>query len=275
MRRALCAHVLRDAAHGRDAGPADGRWAKAGRRAGTVAVAEFAEVKRRVVSTGSTEIDKKMGGGIPEGSLILIEGSSNAGKSVVTQQLLSGALNSGASCVLYTTENTPRSLFRQMHSLNLDILDFYLMGLFNMYPVPAAMSPDAATMAFNKLLDHIASLRGKFDVIFIDSMTSFVSQMPEAATLQFLTAIKHFVDDNMTVFFTLHTFAFDEGMFMRIRSLCDAHLRLRVEEMGEKLVKVLEVAKVRGAAKTTGNIISFDVEPGLGMKIIPISRAKA
>ena len=236
---------------------------------------EETEVKRRVVSTGSSEIDKKMGGGIPEGSLILIEGSSNSGKSVVTQQLLYGALNSGARCVLYTTENTPRSLFRQMDSLSLGILDFYLLGSFNVYPVPAAMSPETASTAFNKLLDHIGSLRGKFDIIFIDSMTSFVSQMPESATLQFLTAIKNFVDDNMTVFFTLHTFAFDEAMFMRIRSLCDAHLRLRVEEMGEKLVKVLEVAKVRGAAKTTGNIISFDVDPGLGMKIIPISKAKA
>lgn len=30
--------------------------------------------ERRIISTGSTEIDKKMGGGIPEGSLILIEG---------------------------------------------------------------------------------------------------------------------------------------------------------------------------------------------------------
>ena len=40
------------------------------------------DVKRRVISTGNVEIDKKLGGGIPEGSLILIEGSSNAGKSV-------------------------------------------------------------------------------------------------------------------------------------------------------------------------------------------------
>lgn len=236
---------------------------------------EDVEVKRRVISTGSSEIDKKMGGGIPEGSLILIEGSSNAGKSVVTQQLLYGALNSGARCVLYTTENTPRSLFRQMQSLSLDILDFYLLGSFNAYPVPAAMSPESANTAFHKLLDHMSGLRGKFDVVFIDSLTSFVAQMPESATLQFLTAVKGLVDENMTIFFTLHTFAFDEAMFMRIRSLCDAHLRLRVEEMGDKLVKVLEVAKVRGADKTTGNIISFDVDPGLGMKIIPISKAKA
>ncbi len=231
--------------------------------------------KARVISTGSLEIDKKMGGGIPEGSLILIEGSSNAGKSVVTQQLIYGALSSGGRCVLYTTENTPRSLLRQMQSLNLDVLDFYLLGALNIYPVPAAMSPESASTAFHKLLRHIESLRADFDIIFIDSMTSFVSQMPEAATLQFLTSIKDFVDDNMTIFFTLHTFAFDEAMFMRIRSLCDAHLRLRVEEVGDRLLKVLEVAKVRGATKTTGNIITFDVDPGLGMKIIPVSKAKA
>ena len=58
----------------------------------------------------------------------------------------------------------------------------------------------------------------------------------------------------------------------RVRSMCDAHLRLRTEQVGDLLVKVLEVAKVRGAELSTGNIISFDVEPNLGMRIIPISR---
>jgi flagellar protein FlaH len=176
---------------------------------------------------------------------------------------------------LYTTVNTARSLFRQMSSLSLDVLDFYLLGALNVYPVPAAMTPEAATVAFHKLLDHFKELQGRFDVVFIDSMTSFVSQVPEASTLQFLTAIKGFVDDNMTILFTMHSHAFEEAMFMRIRSMCDAHLKLRTEEMRDQLMKVLEVAKVRGAEKTTGNIISFDVEPGLGMRIIPVSSAKA
>ncbi len=239
------------------------------------AAAEVVEGARRVVSTGSSEIDKKLGGGIPEGSLILIEGSSNAGKSVVTQQLTYGALNSGFKAVMYTTENTPRSLFRQMASLSLDITDFYLLGAFNVYPVPAAMDPDAAATAFHKLLAHLRQLQGRFDVVFIDSMTSFVSQVPEGQTLSFLTSVKEYVDQNMTIFFTLHSHAFEEAMFMRIRSLCDAHLKLRTEEMRDTLMKVLEVAKVRGAEKTTGNIVSFDVEPGLGMRIIPVSSAKA
>ena len=230
---------------------------------------------RRVVSTGSNEIDKKMGGGIPEGSLILIEGSSNAGKSVITQQLIHGALNGGFRCVLYTTENTPRSLFRQMGSLSLDVTDYFLLGALNVYPVHAAMTPEAADTAFAKIIQHIGMLHGRYDCIFIDSLTSFVSQVPESHVLSFLSNVKEYVDENMTVFFSMHSHAFDEAMFMRIRSLCDAHLRLRTEEVRDQLMKVLEVAKVRGAEKSTGNIVNFDVEPGLGMRIIPVSSAKA
>ena len=40
-------------------------------------------------------------------------------------------------------------------------------------------------------------------------------------------------------------------------------------------MKVLEVAKIRNAEKTTGNIVTFDIEPGMGINIIPISKAKA
>jgi flagellar protein FlaH len=233
------------------------------------------ETKRRVISTGSVEIDKKMGGGIPEGSLILIEGQSNAGKSVVTQQFIDGALNSGFRCVLYTTENTTRSLFRQMQSLALDVSDFFLLGSFNVYPVPAAMSPEDAALAFDRMIEHFSQLEGRYDIVFFDALTSFVSQVPESATLSFLSKVKEYCDRNMTIFFTIHSHAFEESMFIRMRSLCDAHLRLRVEEMRDTLMKVLEVAKVRGAEKTTGNIVSFDVEPSLGMRIIPVSTAKA
>jgi flagellar protein FlaH len=62
---------------------------------------------------------------------------------------------------------------------------------------------------------------------------------------------------------------------MRIRSICDAHLRVRVEEIGAQLMKALEVAKVRGATKQTGNIVNFDIEPHVGIRIIPVTRAKA
>jgi flagellar protein FlaH len=72
----------------------------------------------------------------------------------------------------------------------------------------------------------------------------------------------------------IHSHAVDLDLLVRIQSLCDAHLRLRTENAGSKLIKIMEVAKIRGASKNTGNIISFEIEPGIGMRIIPISKAQ-
>ena len=40
------------------------------------------------------------------------------------------------------------------------------------------------------------------------------------------------------------------------------------------MLKMLEVTKVRGGGSTTGGIISFDVEPGWGMRVVPINKVK-
>jgi flagellar protein FlaH len=45
----------------------------------------------KIISTGNDELDKKMGGGIPLGTLTLVEGQSNSGKSVLTRSKCSGA----------------------------------------------------------------------------------------------------------------------------------------------------------------------------------------
>jgi flagellar protein FlaH len=154
------------------------------------------------------------------------------------------------------------------------VTDHFLLGKLNVYPVTSALTAEQSMDAFNRLLEHMAR-RPAYDIAIMDSLTSFVSHLPENETLSFFTNCKQVCDRNKTLFVTLHSYAFDESMFIRIRSICDAHLRLRIEEVGEQLVKVLQVAKIRGAEKTTGNIVSFDVEPGLGMRIVPITKAKA
>jgi flagellar protein FlaH len=73
----------------------------------------------------------------------------------------------------------------------------------------------------------------------------------------------------------MHSYAFSETMFIRIRSISDAYIRLRVREVAGQLLKEMEVVKIRGAEQSTGNVIAFDVEPSLGMRIIPMTRAKA
>ncbi|HEX77526.1 MAG TPA: AAA family ATPase [Dehalococcoidia bacterium] len=227
-----------------------------------------------VISTGNSEIDKKMGGGIPLGSLTIIEGQSGAGKSVLSQQMVWGSLNDKFRTLFYTTENTVRSLIKQMESLSLDISDQLLLDWLRIYPIQATRARLTASEVFRILLRSIQR-HEPFKLVVIDSLTTFVTHTSVEETISFFEECKNLCNQGKTIIATAHSYAFQESTLIRIRSLCDAHLRLRIEEVGDQLVKVLEVAKVRGADKSTGNIISFDVEPGIGMRIIPVSKAKA
>ena len=99
-----------------------------------------AKKKARVISTGNPEIDKRLGGGVPLGSMTLVEGESDSGKSVLVQQMIWGSVYDGVEVVLYTTENTVKSFVRQMSSLSLEVSDFMLLGKLRVYPITASKS---------------------------------------------------------------------------------------------------------------------------------------
>ena len=229
---------------------------------------------KEVLTSGNREMDGKMGGGIPAGSLTLIEGGNDTGKSVLTQQLMWGALQQGFSLATYTTENTIKSLLKQMDSLSLDVSDYFVFGKLQIYPIHLEGVEWTGGVPF---LDYIATyVKAKpMEVILIDSLTVFVSDSSDAAILNFFTSCKKICDSGKTILITAHTFAFGEEVLTRVRSICDGHISLKKEEVGDRLVRTMEVAKIRGAQKTTGNVVAFEVEPAFGLRIIPISRVKA
>ena len=231
-------------------------------------------IKKDVISTGHPEIDRKLGGGIPIGSLILVEGQSDAGKSVLCQQMIWGSLNNKFKVILFTTENTVKSLVTQMESLGLDILDHLLLGWFKIYTMKPSQVKASAHDTFESILETMERYEG-YHLLIIDSLTPIVSQASGGETLVYFEHCKALCDKGKTIINVTHTYAFELDFLIRIRSACDAHFKLLIEKVGDKLVKTLEVAKIRGAAQTTGNILTFDVEPEVGMKIMPVSRAKA
>ena len=127
------------------------------------------------ISTGSAEIDKKMGGGIPIGSLTLIEGQSDAGKSVLAQHLPFGSLGADVGAVYYTTENTVKSLLAQMTSLGLDVVDNFLVDRLRIYPLHISAREIDSADAFMRLSRHMESLSDTFKVILVDSVTNIVT----------------------------------------------------------------------------------------------------
>ena len=226
------------------------------------------------ITTGTIELDRRLGGGIPYITVMLIEGQDASGKSTFAQQFIWGTLNSGQKACIYTTEQNVHSFLRQMESLGQDLTDYFLLNEIQVFPISASgdmSDPDAILDTLTRHIDAQVEPR----MIVIDSITTFVSRAGGDQIQNFFSELKRICMRGQVIACTVHENAFDEEYVLRVRSICDAYLRLRVSASGTNLIKTLEVAKIRGAELRTGNITGFEVEPGLGIRIIPVSRAQA
>lgn len=235
---------------------------------------ELEDRQFEVISAGAEDVDRTLGGGIPYRTLMLIEGQSASGKSTLAQQLVWGALGSGEKAAVYTTEQTVHSFLRQTTSLGLDVRDYFLMDLLHIYPISIAPDAAAPEVLFEELRRHIMNQKDS-RVILVDALSTFVSSTGGDQIQGFFNGCKSLCDEGKVVICTVHTDAFDPSILTRVRSICDAHLRLEVGKVGGRLQKTIEVAKIRGADSSTSNISGFEIDPGLGIRIVPISIARA
>jgi len=235
---------------------------------------EEEEQRQRLISVGVMDIDKRLGGGLPPSSLTLVEGDPDAGKSIVVQQLTYGALKEGFNASLFLSESNSRAFLEQMDGLGMSSLDYYLVGRLALYQGNLRVSKEAADNILRRLLRHIEA-SDKRDLFIVDSITPLLFQFDEHYVLSFLANCKELSELGRTIIVTLHSYAIGEALRFRAGSIVDAHLRLRIEELGKQLVRTLEVSKIRGAAKTADNAVSFTVQPGMGLKSVPISKTKA
>ena len=162
----------------------------------------------------------------------------------------------------------------QMDSLSLFTLDHFLTDRFRIYPVTLESNLRQGKQRFLFIAEHLRNLPKRFSLLIVDSVTLLVAHSNPVAVMDFFWACKRLCDEGRTVILVAHSYAFEEEMLSRSRSLCDAHFRLRLEQIGDKMAKIMEVLKVRGADRPTGEVVTFEIEPKTGMRIIPLSKAK-
>ncbi|WP_448605136.1 ATPase domain-containing protein [Thermoflexus hugenholtzii] len=239
-----------------------------------------AEVKN-VIKTGNEELDRRIGG-IPVPSLMLIEGPSGSGKSVFVQQVCYGALSMGLRTHYFTTENTITSFLEQMESLNFTVMNpHYLSGALTVHSINAKAVEWTRELAHTSL-DFMLMLtkelveRLKREVIIVDNISHFLVMADEFKILDFFTNLKDFVDEKkISVILTVHPHVLNKDLLVRVRSVCDGNIHFSIKDMGEQVIRVLKVMKMRGASKKIDSLIGFVVDPAFGLKILPISLAKA
>jgi len=243
-------------------------------RQGTASSQKTSHEPQMSIKTGSTVMDQKLRGGIPLGSLTLIEGSPSAGKSVLCQHLAYEAIKGGQGVAYFTSDTTPNNLVAQMGSIGLDVSGYLKEGKFRIYPLeePAVGGDPERLMALLSL--DIERLPRKYKVVFLDAITTLASYSGHRAILGLFSYCKRLCGSGRAIILVAHSYAFDDSMLLRLRAMCDAHLKLGIESLGAKLVKTLEVQKMHGAELNTDNMVSFEIESGVGIRIVPGTKVR-
>jgi circadian clock protein KaiC len=137
-----------------------------------------------VHSTGVARLDDLLGGGLDGGAATLLLGATGTGKSSVTMQCATAALQRGQSVAVYLFDERPPTWFQRSDQLGFPLRQAVAQGTLILEQIdPAEMSPGQFAQAVqHAVTQHAVSL------IIIDSLSGYVHAMPNE---HFLTLHMH------------------------------------------------------------------------------------
>ena len=230
-----------------------------------------------ILKLNNPELDRKMGG-LPLPSLTLVEGANDSGKTIIIQQITYGALVANKKVLYITTEDTAKGLVNNMERLNWNIIDHYLTGRFKvttMNTMNMNWTEEVSKYYLIALTNFIKQRGRNYDIIIIDSLTHLLTHASDNDVMEFFSTCRYIVDQmERTFIMSMHPYAINQELLVRLRTFCDGHLILEIKSFRDRTALTINVAKLKGATRSVSETISFEVSPAYGIKILPFSSTK-
>lgn len=139
--------------------------------------------KRTQLTSGLSELDTLLGGGLEEGTSTLIAGPPGTGKSSLAAQFVTAAAKRGQSSAMFLFEEAANNLLNRADGLGMEIRKPYENGMLTIQQIdPAELSPGE----FSTVVCQAADRGCK--VVVIDSINGYLNAMPDE---RFLTTHLH------------------------------------------------------------------------------------
>ena len=230
------------------------------------------------VTTGMKEIAEALGGGINEGSLVLIEGETKSGKGVISQYITYGILHSrDCSVAYYATEYSVQGLVDQMESISLGIKQDIVTDRVRIISIGSEQFIKSGDKALQLLLRNISGLPARFKLVLIDAVSPFIAHARPEVKVNFLQASKELCEQDRSIVLVVDTHILEGKILHRAHEMSDYYLRLRSQDailqpgqVDTRVIKLLEVTKLAGADRQGQAGIKFEIKPGVGIQILPM-----
>ncbi|WP_136588907.1 ATPase domain-containing protein [Salinigranum halophilum] len=231
---------------------------------------------------GHDRLREELGGGIPRGAIVLMEGEYGAGKSVLSQRLSYGFTDEDITVTLVSTELSVRGFLDQMHSLEYPMVKpllneeiLYIHAELDSGGVLSGQQRDRKEL-LRRLMEAEALWNG--DVIIIDTFDAILRNDPQfealvrnneerQAALEIISFFREITSRGKTIILTVDPTTVDDETMGPFRSIADVFIQLEMVEVGNDVRRNIFVKRFAGMGEQVGDRIGFSVRSGIGIVI--------
>jgi flagellar protein FlaH len=220
----------------------------------------------------------RLGGGFPHPSYMIVEGDNGSGKTALVQQIIYGALSEGLSSLVITTERSVKEFLADAAEIRMDMSDYFIEGSLRIYTANLR-SLRWAGLTNSKILDILSNFfeehSADYDLMVVDSLTHLIHGVWLGKVLNFFKDLRFLVRRGNTLILTLHPNILPRDMRAKVVGISDVYVSLSNVDIGGRTYKMLNLVKMKGFNAGADPSIIFDVDPALGIKVVPMKATKA
>jgi circadian clock protein KaiC len=221
-----------------------------------------AQTERRLL-TGVPGLDKMMGGGVPQGDVLMLTGPAGSGKTTFATQFVAQGLSQKENCVVAVFEEYPEAYLSRAKTIPIDFAQMIKEDrLAVIYLRPLDLSVDEMLAEIFAAVTRLGATR-----VVIDSLSGFEIALAPTFRIDFRESLYRLVGaltaSGVTIMMTAEVIEpFPGGQFTteRVSFITDDILVQRYVEIDGHLKKVLAVVKMRGSEHDT-NFRVYNLTP--------------
>jgi circadian clock protein KaiC len=198
------------------------------------------------VPTGLLALDDMLeGGGFYRGSSILISGTAGTGKSTLAIHAVDAACRRGERCVVFSFEESPDQLVRNMLSSGIDLRDHVKSGKLKIF----SSRPSVHGLELHLVTIHHQIQDAAPHLVVVDPISDFTAAGTVQEIKSMLTRLIDSIKNcGITAIFTTLTNTSDatDATEQRVSSLMDSWILLRDIETDGECHRGLRILKSRG-----------------------------